>query len=459
MRNLTKGSPIKAIVLFTIPLLIGNIFQQLYNVIDTLIVGRAVGVNALAAVGATGSLSYLIIGFAQGITSGFSLLTAQRFGAQDYRGVKHSFATSIMVSLVLTVVLTVLSIAFAKPLLILMQTPKSILNDAYSFIVIIFGGIFASMGFNLLSNMIRAIGDSRTPLFFLVVATAVNIVLDLILIMIFHMGVVGAGIATVSAQVVSAILCVIYIYRRIPYLQLRRKDFYYSKRDIRDHLNVGLPMGFQSSIIAIGGLIIQVILNTLGANAVAAFTAAGKIEQIATLPAMSFGITLATFAAQNYGAREFSRIRQGVRQTLAVSISFDVIMGALIIGFGRPLVNMFIGNHQPVVTNLAQTYFLYNASMYWLLAILYAFRYTLQGLGKGLVPTLAGLGELIMRAFVALVLVRYLGFVGVSLANPLAWLGSTLIMMPSYFKTMHQLKKLQEDPPKENIQNIDLNEK
>ncbi|WP_436667870.1 MATE family efflux transporter [Latilactobacillus sakei] len=441
MHDLTKGNPLKLIIMFTGPLLIGNIFQQLYSVIDTLIVGRTIGVNALAAVGSTGGLNMLIIGFCTGTTAGLSIMTAQRYGAQDYKGVKRSFATSIVISAVITLILTVISVIFARHILIIMKTPASIIVDAQKFITIIFAGIFASMAFNLLSNIIRALGDSRTPLFFLVIGVIVNILFDFIFILGLHMGVEGAGYATVSAQIIAAILCLVYIYRRIPILVLRRKDFKITKKDITDHLKVGLPMGFQSSIIAIGSIVLQIMLNTLGASAVAAYTAAGKIDQLATQVGNSFGIALATYAAQNYGAREYGRISKGVRQTLTVSIIFSLVMGALIIIFGRPLVNLFIGDQQPQVTALAQIYFRFNSSSYFILAILFAIRYTLQGLGQSFIPTLAGIAELFMRIFAGIILVRMLGFTGASMANPLAWIGSCLVLLSSYFKTMQQLKR------------------
>ncbi|KRL60816.1 MATE family efflux transporter [Latilactobacillus fuchuensis] len=441
MHDLTKGNPLKLIILFTVPLLIGNIFQQLYSVIDTLIVGRIIGVNALAAVGSTGGLNMLIIGFCTGTTAGLSILTAQRYGAQDFKGVKRSFATSIVISVVISIILTIISVIFARHILVIMKTPASIIVDAQKFITIIFAGIIASMAFNLLSNMIRALGDSRTPLFFLVIGVLINIVFDFIFILGFHMGVEGAGYATVSAQVIAALLCLMYIYRHIPVLVLRRKDFKITRKDINEHLKVGLPMGFQSSIIAIGSIVLQIMLNTLGASAVAAYTAAGKIDQLATQVGNSFGITLATYAAQNYGARQYHRISKGVQQTLAVSIIFSLVMGALIITFGRPLVNLFIGNQQPHVTDLAQIYFRFNSSCYFILAILFGIRYTLQGLGQSFMPTLAGIAELLMRIFAGIILVRTMGFTGASLANPLAWIGSCLVLFSSYFKTMRKLKQ------------------
>lgn len=282
MRDLTTGTPAKLIFLFTIPLLVGNIFQQFYNMVDMIIVGQTIGKEALAAVGATGSITFLIIGFAQGLTAGLSIITAQRFGAQDFRGVKKSFAVAIIISFTVTAILTVLSLVFLRPLLLLMQTPPDIIQQAQEFISVILGGMFASMAFNLLSNMIRALGDSRTPLFFLIFAVIINVILDLVFIINFHMGIAGAGYATVIAQISASLMCVIYIKRKIPLLQVSKSDFKIDKDTIFTHLNAGLPMAFQSSIIAIGAVVLQSALNSLGTDVVAAQAAAGRIDQFAT---------------------------------------------------------------------------------------------------------------------------------------------------------------------------------
>lgn len=445
MKELTHGNPAKLIFLFTIPLLIGNIFQQFYNMADMIIVGQTLGKDALAAVGSTGSLTFLIIGFAQGLTSGLSILTAQYFGAKDYRKLKQSFAISIIISLAVTVVLTILSLLFVHPMLKLMQTPSEIIADAQTFIVIIFAGIFASMAFNLLSNMLRALGDSRTPLIFLVIACIVNVVLDLLLIIVFHMGVAGAAIATVTAQVVASLLCVIYIKRRIPLLQVRKKDFRYSKKDLQEHLNVALPMAFQASIIAIGAIILQAALNGLGTDAVAAQAASSKIDQFATQPMMSFGVTMATFTAQNYGAKKYSRILKGVKQCLTMSISFSLVAGGIMIFFGKNLIRLFIDSQETKVFELAQTYFNIVGSLYWVLAILFILRYTLQGLGQSAVPTIAGIVELIMRSFAAIILTAAFGFAGAAIAGPLAWIGSVCVLVASYLKAIKRLKRLDQE--------------
>lgn len=255
--------------------------------VDMIIVGQTIGKEALAAVGATGSITFLIIGFAQGLTAGLSIITAQRFGAQDFRGVKKSFAVAIIISFTVTAILTVLSLVFLRPLLLLMQTPPDIIQQAQEFISVILGGMFASMAFNLLSNMIRALGDSRTPLFLLIFAVIINVILDLVFIINFHMGIAGAGYATVIAQISASLMCVIYIKRKIPLLQVSKSDFKIDKDTIFTHLNAGLPMAFQSSIIAIGAVVLQSALNSLGTDVVAAQATAGRIDQFATQPMMS----------------------------------------------------------------------------------------------------------------------------------------------------------------------------
>lgn len=445
LKELTHGNPAKLIFFFTIPLLIGNIFQQFYNMADMIIVGQTLGKDALAAVGSTGSITFLIIGFAQGLTAGLAILTSQRFGAQDYRGVKRSFATGIVISLIVTVILTILSLVFVHPMLVLMQTPKEIIDDAQTFISIIFIGIFAAMAFNLLSNVIRALGDSRTPLLFLIVASIINVVLDLILIINFHMGVAGAGIATVTAQIVSSLLCVIYIRRKIPNLQIRRKDFVIDKKEFMAHLNIALPMAFQASIIAIGAIILQAALNGLGTDVVAAQAASSKIDQFATQPMMSFGIAMATFTAQNYGAKNYQRILQGVKQCLIMSISFSIIAGGIVILFGEQLVTLFVSSKETHVLSLSQTYFNVNGSMYWVLSILFIIRYTLQGLGQSIIPTIAGIMELFMRSFAAIFLTAILGFIGAAMASPLAWIGSVLVLLASYLKAVKRLQRLERE--------------
>jgi len=443
-RDITTGNPAKIIILFTIPLIIGNLFQQFYSIADTLIVGRILGINALAAVGCTASIMFLIIGFAQGLTAGFSIITAQRFGAKDEQGVRQSYVASIILSLLITVVLTIISVVLARPILNIMNTPKEIIKEAYDFIIIIYWGIITAMMFNLFSNVIRALGDSRTPLIILIITSILNIVLDFVLILHFSLGVSGAAFATTISQGVSAVLCIVYIAKKVPILKLHKEDWHITKEVLLEHLRIGLPMGFQASIIAIGAIIIQFALNDLGALPVAAYTAAQKIDAVAVQPMLCFGITMGTYVAQNYGANNIDRIRIGIRKCNMMSITISIIVGATNILAGSWLIKLFVGNGQNEVVSLAQTYLNVNGVTYFLLAMLFVYRYSLQGLGQSFVPTIAGIMELVMRMFAAIILSRNLEFFGVCLANPLAWIGSCVPLMIAYYVTMKKLNRISE---------------
>jgi len=447
MNDLTKGNPLKLIFWFTIPLLIGNIFQQFYSLSDTLIVGQTLGVKALAAVGSTGSVQFLIIGFAQGLTAGLAILTAQHYGAKDFKGVRRSFAISIAVSLVVGIVLTILSLIFVDHILVLMQTPSDIINDARTFLQIMLGGMLAPIAFNLLSNIIRALGDSRTPLWFLIISSLINIGLELLFILGFHWGIAGAGWATILAQLIASLMCVVYIVVKVPVLHIGRRHFKFRRPEVTGHLRVGLPMAFQMSIIAIGTIVLQSALNSLGTDSVAATTAAQKIDQLATQPLMSFGVTMATFAAQNFGAHQYDRIIKGVKQTMWLSGGFSVAAGLIEIIWGKQLVGLFVGHQDMAVLNLSQTYFNVIGSTYLLLSMLFIMRNTLQGLGRSAIPTLAGAAELFMRVFAALIMVRLLGYPGACSSEPLAWLGSVAVLLPAYIRAVRELRQRAQAEP------------
>lgn len=443
MIDLTNGRPIKVIFLYTIPLLLGNFFQQFYSFIDTLIVGKTISVNALASVGATGGLTGLVIGFAQGMTSGLTILTARKYGANDEDGVRKSFASGIIISLFIIVVFTALALLVAYPLLVVMQTPKVLLHDSFIFLEIIFAGIFSFVGFDFLGNTMRALGDSRVPLFFLIVSTVLNILLEPVFILYLKMGVAGAGLATVVAQTITFVILYFYIRKHIPYLILSKSDFRIDMEEIKELLKISLPMGFQSSIIAIGSIILQFMLNTLGANAVAAYTVAGRVEQIATLPAFSFGLALVNFTAQNMGARKYNRILKGVKDGILVSVLSSLIIGVFLILFGRSISHLFMNGSETAVLNLIQIYYYFNGSTYFILSILFIVRYTLQGLGNQKAPTIAGVAELLMRVFAGLVLIRFFGFYGAAMANPLAWTGSVLVLVSTWNFEIKKLKNMQ----------------
>ncbi|MGN8631134.1 MATE family efflux transporter [Blautia sp. HCP3S3_G3] len=440
-KDMTSGNPAKLILFFALPLIAGNIFQQFYSMADTVIVGRTIGVNALAAVGCTGSLTFFIMGFIIGFTTGLSIITAQRFGARDEEGVKKSFAAGILLSAAVAVILTVIAFFIARPALELLNTPAEIIDDAESYLKVVFLGLSATVLFNLVSNMMRALGDSRIPLYFLVLACCINIVLDFVLILIFRMGVAGAGVATVFSQLLSGICCCIFIRKKMPALWVSEKHFRLSSHEIIQHLKVALPMAFQMSIIAIGALILQAALNGLGAVAVAAYTAAQKIDTIATMPINSMGSAMATYSAQNYGAGKISRIRKGVFQCILMSVSFSIIMGAVNILAGSQLAAVFVGKGETEVLRLAKTYLSISGINYWILALLFIYRFTLQGLGNSLVPTIAGTMELIMRAVAALFLAQHFGFAGACTANPLAWLGACVPLCIAYYLYIRKLER------------------
>lgn len=440
-KSMTSGNPAKLILLFSLPLIVGNIFQQFYSMADTVIVGRTIGVNALAAVGCTGSITFLVFGFVNGFTSGLSIITSQYFGAEDEEGVKRSFAASLILSIAVTLIMTILAVVFAKAMLEALQTPGEIIVDALSYLRIIFIGTGASVMFNLASSMMRALGDSKHPLYFLIFACGVNIVLDYVCILVFHMGVAGAGVATIAAQLLSGIGCFWYISKRMPQLWIKRQHILMAKEEFKRHLKVALPMAFQMSIIAIGALILQFALNGLGAVAVAAYTAAQKIESIATMPLNSFGAAMSTYAAQNYGAGKIGRIKKGVFQCILISVSFSILMGFINVYAGGSLAAIFVGSEEVGVLELAKTYLTITGVCYWVLSLLFIYRLTLQGLGRGLVPTIAGIAEMIMRAFAAIALVGTWGFAGAAVANPLAWLGACVPLAAAYYWTMHQMTK------------------
>ena len=343
-KDMTQGSPVKHILLFSIPLLIGNVFQQFYSMVDTIIVGRFVGVDALAAVGSTGSLVFLINGFALGLTSGFSVMVSQRFGANDEKGLRKAVSSSVVLCAALVVILTTTSLIAAKPLLHLMNTPDNIFNDAYIYVAIIFAGIVTTVAYNMMASILRALGDSKSPLYFLIISSILNIVLDLVFIINFKMGVAGAAYATIISQGVSAILCFIYILKKYAILKLSRKDYNVKKSMYIKHLKIGIPMALQFSITALGLITVQGALNVLGSTVIAAYTASSKALQLVMQPAVTYGVTMATYCGQNLGAKRYDRIKDGVNKAVKISIITSIISGFVLIAFGTQFVKLFIEN-------------------------------------------------------------------------------------------------------------------
>lgn len=444
--SLTTGSPWRVILLFAVPLLLGNVVQQLYQVVDAIVVGRQLGVDALAAVGATGSLFFFLLGFVWGLTSGFAIPTAQAFGARDATGVRRSVAAGTLLTGIATVILTIVGPLLSGPMLELLRTPPELMAEATTFAQVSFLGSGAMLFFNYLAAIIRAIGDSRTPLIFLTVSCALNVGLVVLMVGPLQWGVGGAALATVVAQGVSVALCLEFVRRRVPALHMRRTDWRVSRADIVEHLRLGLPMGFQASIIAIGALAVQVRLNGLGADAVAAYTAASRVDGLAVAMLQSLGLAVSMYVAQNLGGRRPDRIRRGVVQAVGMSIGCSVVLGALLVVFGSGLVRLFVGDGSDAVVGLAALMLVINGVSYSLLGVLFVVRGALQGLGHTLIPTVTGAVELVMRVAAAVILGGLIGFAGVAWSNPLAWLGAVLLLIPSYIREHRRLASLPVDP-------------
>ncbi len=444
VKDLTEGEPAKLIFYFTLPLLAGNVFQQLFGFVDTLIVGRFLGVEALAAVGCTGSLMFLMLGFVMGMTSGFSIYTGQRFGAKDFPGIRYSVVVCLTLSIIATIILSAVGVIYCRELLIFMQTPPEILDGAYSFIVIIYGGVGGFVIIQMQSNLIRALGDSKMPTVIQATTLCLNILLEPVAIIVLNLGIPGAAGATILSLILGNIICFIYIKKKVPLLHVKKEDFKFDKQVVIEHLKIGLPMGFQTSIIAIGAVVLQMALNGLGPIAVASFAAAQRVDSIATMPMMSFGIAISAYTAQNFGAQKFSRISDGVKKTIWMSCSFSVAIAIINILFGTKLIEIFVGEGQDQIIEYGQIFLVTNGVCYWILALLFIFRSTLQGLGKSFVPTVAGAMELFMRIAAAIFLVDLLGYQGACLANPMAWAGSCIPLAIAFFIIRKNMKNFLE---------------
>ena len=432
-RDMTKGSPTRIILGFTLPLFLGNVFQQFYNMADTIIVGQFVGTGALAAVGSTGTIMFLITGFATGLGTGFTILTAQRFGAGDMKGMRRSVFTAAVLTVIVSVLVTAVSVIFMHPLLDLMQTPADIYDDAYAYIIVIMWGLAAQMLYNLLSALLRAIGNSKMPLYFLILAAALNVVLDLVFIINFQMGTAGAAYATVISQGISGLLCLLYIVKAVPIFRLSRRDMVMDGKMMAEQLKVGLPMALQFSITAIGSIMVQTSLNMLGSTLVAAYTAAGKIEQILTQAYVALGTAMANYSAQNVGAGDIPRIRQGFRAATIWGSVYSVAAGVLIMTVGKYLTYLFVSEDAAMLLDSVDLYLKCIGFFFIPLNIVNAYRNGLQGLGYGLLPMTAGVAELAGRGVIAVISARYSSYFGICMAGPAAWVLAGGLLVVLYF--------------------------
>ena len=422
-KDMTTGNPLKLILFFSLPVLFGNLFQQFYSMVDTIIVGQFLGEDALAAVGATGSIMFLVLGFASGLAQGFGVMVSQAFGAKDESRLKHIVALSFLLTIIISVVLTALTVTTSRELLIFMNTPDNILDMADSYIRVIFWGIITSMMYNVVSGILRGVGDSKTPLYFLLFSSALNIVLDLFCIVTLKLNVAGAAYATVISQGISAVLCLIYMYRK------------------SQMMGLGIPMALNYSLIAVGSMILQSAVNVFGSSAVAAFTAASKVEQISTQPMPALGTTMSTYCGQNLGAGKYERIFDGMKKAFGIALGTVAIAAFICTVFGRSIVSLFLSEPTEAIYSYATQYLNTISCFFFFLALIYLYRTSLQGLGKGIMPMVSGIFEMICRVGVVWLLLNPYGYWSVRLASPVAWIGAGVPLMISYLVWKNRKKK------------------
>lgn len=440
-KDMTSGSPIKLILQFFIPLFFGMLFQQFYNVANTMIVGKFLGVNALAAVGATGSINFMIIGFCMGVCNGFAIPVAQRFGAGDYHSLRKFVANSVWLTIVFAAVMTVTVCLLSRQILLWMNTPSDIIDGAYNYIFIIFLGIPFIYLYNLLSSIIRSLGDSKSPLIFLIFSSILNVVLDLIMILVFHMGVAGAALATIISQGVSGVCCLIYIIKKLEILKITKEEWKLERRYIATLCNMGIPMGLQYSITAIGSVILQTSVNMLGSLSVAAVTAGSRVSMFFCCPFDAMGATMATYAGQNVGAGKLERISRGIKSCSLLGLVYSIVATIILVLFGTTISLLFLDAGETAILNNVGIFLTVNSLFYFPLALVNIVRFTIQGLGFSRLAILAGVSEMVARSIVAICFVPVFGYAAACFANPAAWVCADLFLIPAYFYVMRKLEK------------------
>lgn len=443
VKNMTMGNPFKLIFSFAIPLMAGNIFQQLYTVIDTMVVGKFLGVGALAALGATDWLSWLMLGTIQGLTQGFAIRLAQEFGANDFEELKKTIGNSVVLVSISSVVLLLLGLWAAEPILLLLHTPADILDMSLLYIRIIFAGTPIVMTYNLLACTLRALGDGKTPLHAMIVASIVNIVLDVVFVFGFRWGIAGAAAATLIAQAISCMYCLYYM-RNIEEIRLSPTDFCLKGKRIAKLLWLGFPMALQNATIAIGGMIVQSVVNGFGVIFIAGFTATNKLNGLLEIAATSYGYAIVTYVGQNLGAKKLKRINQGMKSAFGMAMITSVVIAIIMLVFGKAILSCFISGTPAQVEQTMEIAYFYLAVMSIslpILYLLYLFRSGLQGLGNTVLPMLSGVAEFIMRIVTALILPIHIGEIGVCFTETAAWIGADIVLVSSYFVVMRSLKK------------------
>jgi len=439
-RDMTHGSPTKLILGFFFPILFGSIFQQVYNMVDTIVVGRFLGVDALAGVGSTGPLNFLVLGFCMGVCTGFAIPVAQKFGEGDYAGMKRFVVNAILLAGIFAVVITLVVSLLCRNILQWMNTPDEIMKYAYNYMIVIFLGIPVVFMYNILFGIIRSLGDSRTPVYYLVISSFLNIGLDLLFILVFHTGVEGAALATVISQLAAALMCVWYI-RRSNVLIFEKKDWYLEKEYVGRLMNMGLPTGMQYSITAVGSIILQTGVNGLGPATVAAVSTGNKLLQLMGCPFEALGSTMGTFAGQNVGARKLKRIHKGLVRSSLLGICYSLLALLLVILFANPMLKLFIGENDTSILKDARQFVITNVCFYTSLVFVQTVRFSIQGVGFSKHAIFAGVFELVARTVAGIVLIPAFGFAAVGYASPLAWIAADLFLFPAYFWVMGRLKK------------------
>lgn len=433
--DMTVGDPMKLILNFVVPLLGGMLFQQLYSCVDTLIVGRFLGVSELAGVGSTGSINFLIVGFCMGVCSGFAIPISQQFGAKKYSEMRRYLVHSIYLSIVFAVICTLLSVVFCGQILTLMNTPSDIYEYAYDYIIVIFLGIPTVFLYNLCSGAVRALGDSKMPVVFLIISSVLNIFLDLAFILIFHMGVAGAAWATDISQLISGLIAAVYMIRRIDILRIEKGEWKYQQHYINVLLAMGVPMGLQYSITAIGSVILQTAVNGLGSVYIAAQTAAGKVSMFFCIPFDALGTTMATWGGQNVGAGKLDRVRHGCRDASILGCVYAAAEFVIMFFFGRGLASIFItstAENASVILDASRLFLIVTSAFHIPLAFVNIVRFLIQGMGYSGLATLSGVFEMIGRSVAAFGLVPVFGYIGACFASPIAWVLADIFLFTAY---------------------------
>lgn len=440
VNDMTVGTPAKLIIQFMIPVFLGNIFQQFYNIADSIVAGQFIGVKALAAIGSTGSLMFFVTGWLNGLSSGFAILVSQWFGAKQYDKMRHYVAMSVYLAGGCAVLMTAGLLIANEPILRMMNYSAEIMPEVKQYMGIIYAGLIVTAAYNSLAAFLRAIGDSKSPLYFLIISAVINVALDVVFIVVFGMGVEGCAYATVIAQAISALLCFIYIVKKFPILHLTKSDRKISFQSFGRLLSLGIPMGLQFSITAIGTIIVQGAVNVYGETYMAGFSAAGKLQNMIMTVFVAFGATVATYVGQNRGAGRMDRVKSGVRCTQVMILVWSVIAMAAVCFGGKYMTWLFIDPSETEVVNVSVLYFRTVFWCYPFLGSIFLYRNTLQGMGYGLVPMLGGVFELAARSAIVMAAAGRTTFQGVCLANPAAWIAALIPLVPYYFYTMRKWK-------------------